>query len=173
MAELLLSAVLVENSAFSSRSLYVEDIYEVLEKVLKIDPDELCVCQRGPKLAKFWHVGVKSEDIWERLELSKHVGEIYRLRSGTEVQICKQFETCEEITVKPIPPHWEKEHVERIFSFYGKIVNMKREPMKYSVRGCKRAYEKVWNGNWRIRMALKKSIPSNLIISGWQIGFFL
>ena len=69
-------------------------------------------------------------------------------------------------SLKHIPPHWEKEHVERNFSFYGKIVNMKREPMKYSVRGCKRAYEKVWNGNWRIRMILNKSIPSNVIISG-------
>ena len=73
--------------------LYVEDIYEVLEKVLKIDPDDLAVCQRGPKLAKFWHVGVKNEEIWDRLDLSKHVGEIYRLRLGTEVQICKTFET--------------------------------------------------------------------------------
>ena len=172
LAELILSVVLCENNAFSSRSLYVEDIYEVLEKVLKIHPDDLSVCQRGPKLAKFWHVGVKTEEIWDRLDLSKHVGEIYRLRLGTEVQICKTLETCEKITVKHIPPHWGKEHVERIFSFYGKIVNMKREPMKYSVRGCKRSYEKVWNGNWRIRMAVKKSIPSNLIISGWQIEVF-
>ena len=58
MAELILSVVLVENSAFSSRSLYVEDVYEVIEKVLKIDPAlELGVYQRGPKLAKYWYVG--------------------------------------------------------------------------------------------------------------------
>ena len=83
MAELILSVVLCENNAFSSRSLYVEDIYEVLEKVLKIDPEDLAVCQRGPNLAKFWHVDVKNEEIWDRLDLSKHVGEIYRLQLGT------------------------------------------------------------------------------------------
>ena len=174
MAELILSVVLVENSAFSSRSLYVEDVYEVIEKVLKIDPAlELGVCQRGAKLAKVWFVGVKNEEIWERLELSKYVGETFRLPSGTEVEICMAIETCEEVTVKHIPPHWTRDHVERIFRFYGKVVHMKREPMKFSVRGCRRAYENVWNGNWRIRMALNKPIPSNLIISGWQIEVFL
>ena len=148
-------------------SLYVEDIHDVIEKVFKIDPvSELGVCQRGRGYGKYWNVGVKNEDIWDKLQMNKHLGEQYALPSGTIVQIGNAFETFQDITVKHIPPHWSREHVQRIFGFYGKIVDVKQEAMKFSVRSCKSSYEKVWNGNWRIRMTVAREIPSSLIISG-------
>ena len=60
MADLIYSVSLVEDkSAFSNAksSLYVEDIYDVIEKVFKIDPVfELGVFQRGRGFAKYWNV---------------------------------------------------------------------------------------------------------------------
>ena len=176
MADLIYSVSLVEDkSAFSNSksSLYVEDIYDVIEKVFKIDPVyELGVCQRGRGYAKYWNVGVRNQEVWRKLKMARHFGEQYSLPSGTIVQIGKSFETFQDITVKHIPPHWSREHVERIFGFYGKIVSTKQEEMKFSVRSCKSSYEKVWNGNWRIRMTVAKEIPSSLIISGFQIEVF-
>ena len=176
MADLICSVSLVEDkSAFgnSKSSLYVEDIYDVIEKVFKIDPVfELGVCQRGRGFAKYWNVGVRNEHVWNKLQMNKHLGEQYSLPSGTIVQIGNAFETFQDITVKHIPPHWSREQVQRIFGFYGKIVDVKQEAMKFSVRSCKSSYEKVWNGNWRIRMTVTREIPSSLIISGWQIEIF-
>ena len=122
MADLILSVSLVEDtSAFGKSSLYVEDIYDVIEKVFKIDPVyELGVCQRGRGL-KYWNVGVRNEEIRNKLQLNKHLGEQYSLPSGTIVQIGNAFETFQEITVKHIPPHWSREHAQRILGSMGKM----------------------------------------------------
>ena len=55
MADFILSVSLVEDGgAFGKSSLYVEDIYDIIEKVFKIDPVfELGVCQRGDGYPKY------------------------------------------------------------------------------------------------------------------------
>ena len=156
-----------------TRSLYIEDVYCLCEKVFKIKPlTELAVCQKGDREAHYYVFGVKNAEIWNRLQLERYVGERILLTSGRLVYISYAFEEYSDITVKHIPPHWGVDHIERIFSAYGKVAGMKHEPMKFIYRNLKADYEKVWNGNWRIRMQVEKSIPSNMIVSGFKIEVF-
>ena len=76
MANLLLSVELVNDRGSFNRSIYIDDVYDIVEKVLKINPaTELAVCQRGRDQAKYYIIGVKNEDIWNRLNLSAYIGE--------------------------------------------------------------------------------------------------
>ena len=57
MANLLLSVQLVKDTRSFTRSLYIEDVYCLCEKVFKIKPlTELAVCQKGERspLLCFW-----------------------------------------------------------------------------------------------------------------------
>ena len=173
MENLILSVEIVSERGTSNKSLYIQDIYDVVEKVMKIDPKELSVIQKCGPLAKSFNIGVKTEEIWNHRNLDSFIDERYVLPSGVVVQIQRAFQRYEEITVKNIPPHWGRNQIERIFSFYGTVMNMRYQAMKYSYgNDCKPEYERVWDGNWRVRMKIKKPIPSTLTVSDWQIEIF-
>ena len=61
------------------RSLYVEDIYEIIEKLFKIQnpATELGVLQKSDKHAKGWNIAAKNADIHHRLNLDFFVGGTY------------------------------------------------------------------------------------------------
>ena len=106
-----------------TRSLYIEDVYDMCEKVFKINPvTELAVCQKGDREAHYYVFGVKNEEIWNRLQMDRFVGERILLTTGRLVYISYAFETYSDITVK-------------------------HEPMKFTYTDLKGSYEKVWNGN--------------------------
>ena len=137
-----------ETSAFA-RSLYVEDIYEIVEKVFKIDPAlELGVMQRKGGLAKSWNIAVKDVDTHNKKNMDRFVGERYKLSSGCVINVSRAYEVFTDVVVKDIPPYWTSETVERIFQAYGRVNSVKLEESRYSIRDCRAAYRNVWNGNW-------------------------
>ena len=172
MAQLILSIELV-NVDTVRRSLYIGDIYDVIENHLRVSPGDISVIQKCGPMAKSYNVGVCDAGVWNRHDLDSFIDDKVRLDSGAVVLIQRAFEKHDEVTVKNIPPHWEREHVERIFGFYGVVQSMTQETLRYSEsRDCKPAYAKVWNGNWRIKMKVRRSIPSTLMVSNNQIEIF-
>ena len=168
---LILNVQLVEYPR-SYDSLYIEDIYEVIESVMHLSPStHVGVIQKGVGHApKNYNVGIKSDEIWRTHQLDKFLEERYDLESGKTVLIQKAYEEYEDVTVKNVPPYWGQVRVERILSYYGIIVSMSKESLRFSERNSVRyGYAGIWNGNWRVRMKVKVPIPSTLIISDVKI----
>ena len=169
----ILNVALATDAYNTRRSLYMEDMYEIVEKVLKIDPaSELGVLQRCGAAAKSWNIPVKNEEIYYRLDLESFIGKRFRLPNGAIVIVNRAFEKYTHIVVKDVPPFWGDEIVERIFSTYGRISEIKQEVFKFGVYDCRPAYKEVWDGNWRIKIILDKQIPSSLRIDGHKIDVF-
>ena len=157
-------------------SLYVEDVYNVVEDILKLDPsNDIGVIQKGMGHApKSYNISINSEEIWDTHQLSNFLEKKYRLTSGKVVLIqlyAQAFGKYENVMVKNAPPHWDKSYIERIVGAYGTIISITQEVLKYSVRQVKYGYDNIWNGNWRITMKVNKPIPSSLNISNERIEF--
>ena len=68
-------------------SLYVEDVYNVVEDILKLDPsNDIGVIQKGMGHApKSYNISINSEEIWDDHQLSNFLEKKYRLTSGKVV----------------------------------------------------------------------------------------
>ena len=171
MKDKILNVSVAENATSPfNKSIYVDDIYEIVEKVFKINPAiELGVMQRKGGLSKSWNIAVKDVDTHNRKNMDRFVGERYKLSSGCVINVSRAYEVFTDVVVKDIPPYWNTETVERIFQAYGRVNSVKQEEFRYSVRDCRAAYRNVWNGNWRINILIEKAIPSTLKIDGERI----
>ena len=64
-----------ETSPFN-RSLYIDDVYEIIERVFKINPvTELGVMQKKGGLSKSWNIAVKDVDIHNKKNMDRFVGD--------------------------------------------------------------------------------------------------
>ena len=175
MAENLIISIELVNYTRSWDSLYIEDIYAVIEDVLKLKPSEhVEVIQKGVGHApKCYKIGIKSEKIWIDHHLDSFIEEKVELGTGKTILIQKAYVQYAEVTVKNVPPHWDRDDVERICGYYGLIVSMTKETLRYSERrnAVRRGYAGIWNGNWRVKMKVNKQIPSTLIISDNKLEF--
>ena len=163
-------SVAEDKTSCFNKSLYLDDVYEVVEKVFKIDPvTELGVLQKKDRMSKSWNIAVKDADIHDRKNMERHVGEIYKLTSGCVINVSRSYEIFTDILVKFVPPYWTPQTIERIFQAYGRINGIKQEEFRYSERDCRAAYRAVWSGNWRINILIDKPIPSTLKIDGERI----
>ena len=125
MADLLICCELVDYNR-SHASLYIHDIYEVIEAVLRIEPKDVAVIQKSGPSPKRYNVGVWTADAWNRYSLDSFLDKRFELSSGRMVLIQKAYETFDDVTVKNIPPYCTKEQVERIFGFYGLFQSVTR-----------------------------------------------
>ena len=134
MEDKILSVAVVEDRNSRNRSMYIEDVYEIVEKIFKIHPTtELGVLQKRGGQSKDWQIAVKNEDLHIRKNMEKFVGEIYRLSSGCVVNVNRTYEIFTHIVVKDVPPFWTDETVERVFQVYGRVQSVTQEAFKYSV----------------------------------------
>ena len=141
MSDLILNVELVEDRSTATRSLYMDDVYEIVERVLKIDPaTQLAVVQKCGPLAKSYNIGVRTREIWNKLKLNSRIDEKVRLTSGSIVVINRAFERYDEVTMKNVPPYWGVDKVQRIIGFYGAVSNIRHETMRSTVNDCRPAY---------------------------------
>ena len=173
-SNLILSVELVDYTK-AYHSLYIDDIYHVIEDVLKLNPSEdVVVIQKGFGHApKTYKVGLKDEAVWFGYNIPQFIEKKFEIETGKRIMIQRAYETYKDVTVKNVPPHWNKDYVERVLSYYGLIISMTQERLKFSTRkeALRYGYGDIWNGNWRVRMKVKKAIPSTLIISDAKIEF--
>ena len=148
MENKILNVAVVRDGMSRNRSLYVDDIYEIVEKLFRIDPaTELGVLQKCGSMGKSWNIAVRNEELHFEKELDKFVGQKFRLSTGCVIVVSRSYEKFTNIVVKDVPPHWGLDTVERIFMNYGRINETKQEAFRFSVIDCKAAYREVWNGN--------------------------
>ena len=173
MENKILNVAVVRDRLSRNRSLYVDDIYDIVEKLFKFDPaTELGVLQKCGSMARSWNIAAINEEIHFEKELDKYVGQKFRLSTGYVIVVSRAYEKFTNIVVKDVPPHWGSDTVERIFKNYGRINETKQEQFRFGVIDCKAAYREVWNGNWRLSILLDKSIPSTLMIDGHRIEVY-
>ena len=163
-------SVAEDKTSCFNKSVYLDDVYEVVEKVFKIDPaTEIGVIQKKDRMSKSWNIAVKDVNIHEKKNMDKHVGEIYKLSSGCVVNVSRSYEVFTDVVVKFVPPYWTPQTIERIFQSYGRVNSLQQEEFRYGYKDCKAAYRGVWDGNWKISILINTPIPSTLKIDGERI----
>ena len=95
------------------------------------------------------------------------------MRSGKKVFILKSFEDFKDVRVRRVPATWNKQSLERIFSFYGDIKSIEQERMiPNDNNNIKASWSHLKTGTYRIRMKIKRDIPSILVLSRFKIEIF-
>ena len=139
------------------------DVYEVLEKFLHLHPDDLEALQmHGPNPRRV-DVSTRSIGIWSTRDLFTQINKKFALSSGKNVTICRPYDDYTDIRVKRIPLFWSTEKIKRIFNFYGEVKSIVEERIK--APDTHKDYSGLRNGNYKLKMNLKRAIPSTLIIS--------
>ena len=142
-----------------------EEIYEVVEGLMQLHPQELEDVQIQSPDPKRVDITVGTGDVWDRRGIHRFIERKYQLNSGRIIRIVKPCEKVKEIRIKRVPSWWSKEHVERIFSFYGNIRESYKESFKSNPDNqIKESWKGLKNGVWKVKMVVKKPIPSNLVI---------
>ena len=98
-----------------------EELYEVVEGWVQLHPEELDDVEFQSPDPKRVDITVGTGDVWDRRDIYRFIERKYQLNSGRIIRIVKPCEKVKEIRIKRVPSWWSKEHVERIFSFYGNI----------------------------------------------------
>ena len=177
MAENLIIKIQLVDYTRSWDSLYIEDIYHVIEDILHLKPSkDIEVIQKGVGHApKSYNVGILNEEVWYNNDIELFLEEKFTLHTQGEktVLIQKAYERYEDVTIKNALPHWSKDYVERIVGYYGTVISMNKETLRYSTKreSLKKDYSGIWNGNWRVRMKVKIPIPSTISVSDVKIEF--
>ena len=155
-----------------------DDMYEVLENVLRLQPEDLETIQMHSPNPRRVDVTTKSLDVWNRKILYAFLEQKYSLTSGKIVRIIKPFEEVTEIRVKRVPSSWSEDDLKRVFSFYGNVRAVYEEKFRaninpnVNVRSIKDIYRGLKNGIWKVKMVVRRAIPSTLIISNFKIEMF-
>ncbi|CAL4097875.1 unnamed protein product, partial [Meganyctiphanes norvegica] len=146
------------------------DVFEVLETFLGIGPQDLEVVQmKGPN-PKRVDIRTKTVDVWTRKGIHQQIDNRYVLSNGKVVLIVRPFDEYTEIRINRVPIIWDEQSLLRIFSFYGDIKTIKHE--WFVNRNIREEYVDVRNGTYRVKMIVKRDIPSTLVLSNYKIEIF-
>ena len=153
--------------------LSIVDFYEVVEEIMEIDPQDMFTVQLyGPDSTRI-DVVMLNKDKWNFNEIDDHIGNTYLLRSGKKATIVKPFEELKEVRVRRVPAIWKKENLMSIFNFYGDVKSIEMEKMRATLyNGVKASFTHLNCGTYKIKMKLKKDIPSTLVVSGYKLEIY-
>ena len=88
--------------------------------------------------------------------------------NGKRIWISKPFDEYTTIKVKRIPVWWSESTIERILSFYGDVKSVRKEIF----RSMRDNYKGIYNGNYSVKMKVKRDIPSTLNVSGTRFEMY-
>ena len=150
--------------------LNIVDFYEVIEEIMSIDPEDMFTVQMyGPDPLRI-DVTMLNKDKWNDNEIENHIGYQYLLRSGKKSAIVKPFEELKEVRVRRVPAIWNKDNLMRIFNFYGDIKSIEMENMRPTPsNGIKSNCAHLKSGTYKLKMKLKRDIPSTIVVSGYKL----
>ena len=140
---------------------------------MNINPKDLESLQMQGPNPKRVDIKMISINAFNNCNVDSHIDNKYVLRSNKTVQICKPFEEFKEIRVTRVPGDWTQDKLFRIFSFYGVVKFVREEGMRTTgTHGVKKSWSHMKNGAFKIRIKIKKDIPSTLIVSNSKIQIF-
>ena len=160
--------VIADGAPFVPLSL--EDIYNVIETLMGLDPaEDLEGMQRHGPNSRRVDVATKTCFIWEDKELFDFINEEYELANGKTVLITRPYEDFTVVHISRAPMFWNMEYVKRVFTWYGDVTHLHKEIYKKDIRD---PYNGLKTGNWTLKMKVKEHMPSTLTVSGFKVEIF-
>ena len=139
------------------------DIYEVLETLMGLVPEEdIAVIQMISPHPRRVDISTKCQEVWRDRDLFKFMDQHYVLGNGKRVFITRPYEETNTVKVKRVPIYWRHSDLERVFSNYGEVKLIKEDIF----RSSRDYYKGIYNGNYTIKMKVKKAIPSSITVQG-------
>ena len=139
------------------------DIYEVLETLMGLVPEEdIAVIQMISPHPRRVDICTKCQEVWRDRDLFKFMDQYYVLSNGKKVFITRPYEETNTVKVKRVPIWWRNSDIERVFSNYGDVKSVKEDIF----RSSRNYYKGIYNGNYTVKMKVKKSIPSSITVQG-------
>ena len=156
--------------------LTVDDAIEVNEDVLGLTDTDLETIQRYGASPRRIDISI-SDEAYFRNSVQEALDETTRLSNGKIVVISLPNHVISEVYVKYAPLEWTKDRFKRVFSWYGDIKVMDYMAIKESDIANNRLnrrerYAGKSNGIMRMRMKIRKPIPSTLSVDHARIEVF-
>ena len=153
---------LTENDPRDKASLYLEDVHK-MNLALKLKPEEIDTIQQTSSTS--CAVMVKTLDIWQVKGIDDYMGSVLTLTSGKKLLLTRAYENLTNIVIKYVPIGWSKQRLFTIFRWYGEVIKVEEEFIRPNRNVPEsKIYAGIRNGNYRVQLKLKKSIPSSLSI---------
>ena len=139
------------------------DIYEVLETLMGLVPEEdIAVIQMISPNPRRVDISTKCQEVWRDRDLFKFMDQHYVLSTGKRIFITRPYEETNTVKVKRVPIYWRHSDLERVFSYYGEVKWIKEDIF----RSSRDYYKGIYNGNYTIKMKVKKAIPCSMTVHG-------
>ena len=163
----------IENDSLKSYgALTLDDAIEIVEskKLLNLTHNEVIGIQRFGVSPRRIDIALKTA-AFALESVQRNIDEICKLQNGKKVIISLPNTEQTEVYVKNIPMYWSYERVERIFGYYGIIKKIEHQRIREPDVSNKSYVGKI-NGVLKVRMTLKKAIPSTLNIDNCRIEIY-
>lgn len=109
MADRVFGLELVTSQGQNYTPLNYVDLYEVLENLLRVQPEDLGTIQMQSPDPKRIDITTKSLEVWARKDIFKYLERKFNLTSGKVARIVRPFDKVEVIRVKRVPSGWNED----------------------------------------------------------------
>ena len=148
----------------------IDDALEVVEEILRLCHEDVITIRKYGNYPKRIDVAIKLESM-QKHSVQSSLGESVVISRGHTVTINTPDNAVTDVYVKGAPLEWSQNRYSRIFGFYGEIKFVNFMSLRED-ETCRREYKYKENGIVKIRMRLKKSIPSSLSIDGERVEVY-
>ena len=162
---------LIPSNLGEKEGLYLEDVDFILKRIKLLPEDIDGVQPRGGGTTKRCDVRVKDLGTWQDRNLEKYFGNTYTIpHNQKSFVMTRAYEDITTLIVKGVPMYWENDRLLKIFAWYGEVKKIEEEVWRSNPRIARSVeYSGIHNGNFKIQIILKKSIPSSLSIDREKI----
>ena len=151
-------------------TLRIDEVVEILEETMMLKHSDVVVFRRFR--SKRVDVGLKSDAFWSRY-VQECMGVSVRISSGHVVSVnLPNRNAFIDVFAKGAPFEWGASRYERILGWYGEVKNIAFLTLKPEDTN-KREYLQKEIGTVKIKMKIRKTIPSSLTVDRDRVEFFL
>ena len=148
-------------------ALKIDHAVEVIEETLDLKHHEIVAIRKFGINPRRIDIGIIGSS-FQKQTVQESLGESVRISSGHTVSISLPNSVITDVYVKGAPIEWSEVRYSRIFGYYGdvkfvKFMNLKEEDTSLV------NYANKENGIVKIRMKIKKEIPSSITIDNERI----
>ena len=151
-------------------SLKIDHAVEVIEETLELNHNDVISIRRFGFNPKRIDIGLKSQ-AFNTIVVQQCLGETVRISSGHVVSVNMPNNWISDVYVKGAPLEWSEYRYKRIFSYYGDVKKINYMSLKENDTS-KKEYLAKENGIVKIRMKIRKAIPSSMTIEQERIEVY-
>ena len=151
-------------------ALKIDYAVEVIEETLNLTHQEVVSIRKYGINPKRIDIGIKGNS-FRKESIQDNLGESVRISSGHIVTLNTPNCTITDVYVKGAPLEWSEVRYSRIFGFYGDVKMVKFMGLKEHETTVAN-YAQKENGIVKIRMRIRKGIPSSLTVDNERIEIY-